>query len=233
MAVMLGLEALEGVLGMRDAIDLLEEASSHEAAGKTFTSPRLNTVFEGGWMRMMFAADYESGYCATKAYHMIEGVGVRYVVSLYCLQDGELLACLDGRLITDLRTGAASGVIARKVRAPDPVSVGLIGSGHQSRMQLESLASVYRVESAAVYSPTASHREAFAREGKPLSRTLHGGATGVRLTEGSSLRRCVAAAPQRSSTMAYLVSTCPPNLWRMADSTFSAKVCSWRDRKRV
>ena len=31
----------------------------------------------------MFAADYEAGYAATKAFHMIEGVGVRYVVSLY------------------------------------------------------------------------------------------------------------------------------------------------------
>ena len=164
MTIMLGLEALEGVLGMRDAMDLLEQASSHEAAGKTFISPRLNTSFESGWMRVMFAADYQSGYCATKAYHMIQGVGVRYVVSLYRLRDGELLAVLDGRIITDLRTGAASGVVARKVRAPGPVSVGLIGSGHQARMQLESLASVYRVESAAVYSPTAGHRETFARE---------------------------------------------------------------------
>lgn len=164
MTVMLGAEVLEGVLGMRDAIDLLEEVSLHEAAGKTFISPRVNTTFNGGWMRMMFAADYQAGYCATKAYHMIQGVGVRYVVSLYRLKDGELLAVLDGRLITDLRTGAASGVVARKAPVYGPVRVGLIGSGHQSRMQLESLASVYRVESAVVYSPTAAHCAAFARE---------------------------------------------------------------------
>jgi alanine dehydrogenase len=161
---MIGAEALEGVLEVREAIDLLEEASRHEAAGRTFVSPRLNSSFDGGWMRMMFAADYEAGYGATKAYHMIEGVGVRYVVSLYRLEDGELLAVLDGRLMTDLRTGAASGVVARKVPIAGPVSLGLIGSGHQSRMQLESLASVYRVEAAAVYSPTAAHREAFARD---------------------------------------------------------------------
>lgn len=161
---MIGPETLEGVLGMCDAIDLLEEASSHEAESKTFISPRLNTAFEGGWMRMMFAADFEAGYCATKAYHMIQGVGVRYVVSLYRLKDGELLAVLDGRLITDLRTGAASGVVARRVPVAGPVTVGLIGSGHQSRMQLESLAAVCRVESAAVFSPTVEHRETFARE---------------------------------------------------------------------
>jgi alanine dehydrogenase len=164
MALMLGAEALEGVITTREAIDLLEGMSEHEAAGKTFVSPRLNTAFEGGWMRMMFAADYASGFGATKAFHMIQGAGVRYVVSLYRLSDGELLAILDGRLITDLRTGAASGVVARKVKIDGPVSVGLIGAGHQSRMQLETLAGVYRVESATVFSPTAENRERFARQ---------------------------------------------------------------------
>ncbi|MFN7085635.1 MAG: hypothetical protein ACK4N4_03295, partial [Burkholderiales bacterium] len=164
MTIILGQEALEGALGVRDAIGLLEEVSRHEAAGKTFLSPRLNAPFEGGWMRMMFAADYEAGYAVTKTYHMVFGAGVRYVVSLYRLADGELLAVMDGRRITDLRTGAASGVVARRMPLEAPVSVGLIGAGHQSRMQLECLASVYAIESAAVFSPTAAHRAAFARE---------------------------------------------------------------------
>lgn len=164
MAVMLGAGALEGVLGMRDAIDLLEAMSRNEASGATFVSPRLNTAFEGGWMRMMFAADYAAGYAATKVFHLREGHGVRYVVSLYRLADGELLAVLDGRLITDLRTGAASGVLARRVPIAGPVSVGLIGSGHQARMQLDSLSSVYTLASASVYSRSPENRERFARE---------------------------------------------------------------------
>jgi alanine dehydrogenase len=164
MAMILGARALEDVLGMRDAIDLIEEMSRHEAAGRTFISPRLNTTFEGGWMRIMFGADFESGYGATKAYHLAQGTGVRYVVSLYRLADGELLAALDGRRITDLRSGAASGVVARQTPITGKVSVGLIGSGHQSRMQLESLATVYAVRSADVFSPTEKNREDFARD---------------------------------------------------------------------
>ena len=164
MTVMLDAAALEGALAMRDAIDLLEAMSRHEAAGRTFISPRLNTAFDGGWMRMMFGVDREAGYAASKAYHLIEGAGVRYVVSLYRLGDGELLAVMDGKRITDLRTGAASGVAARRVPVSGPVHVGLLGSGHQARMQLESLATVYAVRSATVFSPTLAHREAFARE---------------------------------------------------------------------
>lgn len=148
---------------MREAIDLLERAFAHEAAGEVQMSPKFVTDFKGGAMRILFAADSAAGYCAIKAYHNVQGAGVRYVVSLYRLKDGELLALLDGRHITDLRTGAASGVIARKVTIPGPVTVGLIGSGHQAATQLEALAAVYSVRSAAVFSPTAANREAFAR----------------------------------------------------------------------
>ncbi len=164
MAVILGAQALEGVLSMRDAIGLLEQMSRREAAGQTLISPRQTTQLKNGWMRLMFAADYASGYGVTKVFHLVRGVGVRYVVSLYRLQDGELLAVLDGRLITDLRTGAASGVVARHVTLPAEVTIGIIGSGHQARMQLESLAAELKVASATVFSPTPAHREKFAAD---------------------------------------------------------------------
>ncbi|MSP96793.1 MAG: ornithine cyclodeaminase family protein [Betaproteobacteria bacterium] len=164
MIAMLDIGAIEGVLGMRDAIDLLEKTLAHEAGGSTSVSPKFTTDFAGGSMRVLFAADSDAGYCAMKAYHNIKGMGTRYVVLLYSLKTGELLALVDGRLITDLRTGAASGVVARKVPLDGPVSIGVIGSGNQARTQLESLAAVYEIESATVYSPTTANREAFARE---------------------------------------------------------------------
>lgn len=164
MTVMLGIDALAGAINMREAIDLLERTLAHDAAGRTSASPKYVTEFPGGAMRILVAADAEAGYLATKAYHSIQGTGTRYLVLLYRLQDGELLAILDGRVITDLRTGAASGVIARRVPVAAPVTLGLLGSGNQARTQLESLASVYRIDTAEVFSPTQANREAFARE---------------------------------------------------------------------
>jgi len=45
MAVTLGFEALQGVLGMGDAIDLLERAFAHEAAGRSHLTPKFVSDF--------------------------------------------------------------------------------------------------------------------------------------------------------------------------------------------
>ena len=139
---MLGYGALEGVLSMADAISLLEEAARHDAAGRTALSRKYNMDFENGSMRMLVAADHEAGYLATKAYHTIQGVGVRYIVTLYRLRDGEPLATLDGQLITDLRTGAASGIATRHLARADARVVGQIGAGPQGEGQLEAVCAV-------------------------------------------------------------------------------------------
>lgn len=166
MAVILDYATMDGALSMREVIDLLERALEHEAAGKTDASPKYITEFSTGSMRGLVAADHSAGYLATKVYHSIKGSGegARYIVTLYSLKDGALLAWLDGQLITDQRTGGASGVIARKVSLDGAVTLGIIGSGFQARMQLESIAAVYDLKSAVVWSPTVANREAFARE---------------------------------------------------------------------
>ena len=169
MTVLLDARAVESALGMRDAIDLLEQALAHQAAGATSASPKFVSEFDGGAMRVLFAADRATGRAAMKAYHSIKGVGTRYVVTLYDLTTGEVLAVMDGRVITDLRTGAATGVAARRVAVEGAIRVGIVGAGNQARTQLEALAAVYPVRAAAVYSPTAANREAFAIE---MSRKL-------------------------------------------------------------
>lgn len=195
MTVMLGYDSLAGLIGMAEAIDLLEVALGHEGRGNTFVSPKTVADFTGGSLRMLMAADYEAGYFATKAYNLTRGAGARYVVSLYRLSDGELLALLDGQVITDLRTGAASGVIARRTAVAGPVTVGVVGSGNQARTQLESLAAAYPVEQARVYSPNAGHREAFAAE---MSARL-----GIPVRTAGSVEEAVQGCPVVATASGY------------------------------
>jgi len=162
MTLILGENTLRDALSMAEAIDLIDDAYRHEAAGQTLSAARQTTLTEKGWMRLMYAADFAAGYAAVKVFHLTRGVGVRYVVSLYHLEDGELLAILDGRELTALRTGAVSGVAARYLAPQGSNSVGILGSGYQASTQLEAMAAELSLTSASVFSPTPKNRQAFA-----------------------------------------------------------------------
>ena len=60
MIAMLDIGAIDGVLQMHDAIDLLEKTLRHEASGATSVSPKFTTDFAEGSMRVLFASVRES-----------------------------------------------------------------------------------------------------------------------------------------------------------------------------
>lgn len=164
MALFIDNNSVKKALTWREAVEFLAEGLEHEAQGRAVVSEKFNTNFEGGSMRILFAADYVSGYGAMKAYHTVDSVGSRYLVSLIDLAGGELLALIDGRRITDMRTGAASGVVARRMRFANRPDVAVIGSGHQARAQLQCLGSLMELGTVTVYSPTQANREQFAHD---------------------------------------------------------------------
>ena len=53
------------------------------------------------------------------------------------------------------------------------------------------------------------------------------------ITQGSAVRLCGGVSAVSSFWTIYLGSTWPPNCFRIAESSFSAKVCCCRERKRV
>ena len=73
--------------------------------------------------------------------------------------------------------------MARKVPIDGSVTVGIVGSGNQARMQLESLAAVYNVTAASVWSPTAVNREKYAQD---MSQKL-----GIKVTAAASVEAAV------------------------------------------
>jgi ornithine cyclodeaminase/alanine dehydrogenase len=99
-----------------------------------------------------------------KAMHSTPGVGVRYVVMLYNLESGELLAVIDADWLTSRRTGAMAALGVDLLALPSASTVGVLGSSEQARAMLASVARVRRLERVKVYSLTPEHRERFARE---------------------------------------------------------------------
>ncbi len=92
-------------------------------------------------------------------------------IVLFEPQTGRPLACLDGRLITEMRTAAVSAAVTRYLAPADARVLALIGSGVQARAHLEALRHVCHFEEVRVWSPTPQHAQRFAA------------ATGARLME--------------------------------------------------
>src|SRR5690242_20413014 len=68
-------------------------------------------------------------------------------------ETGEPLAVMDGRLITEMRTAAASAVATQQLARPDASVLGILGSGVQAKSHLAALRHVRSFKEVRVWSP--------------------------------------------------------------------------------
>src|SRR5215471_12958255 len=84
------------------------------------------------------------------------------LIAIFDRSDGELLAVMDGRYITEARTAAVSAVSARHLARADARVLAIIGSGVQARSHLEALPLVREFREIRVWSPNGARVSAFA-----------------------------------------------------------------------
>lgn len=143
------------------AVEAVEEISRKQATGDVILHPRRRFEFpEGRFFHYMAAADLKSDRVATKQYTYVNGK-LKFVVSLYSMETGDLLALIEGDRLSQQRTGAASGVATKYMARANAKTAGIIGSGWQAEAQLEAIAAVRKLESAKVYGRDAERREKF------------------------------------------------------------------------
>lgn len=74
---------------------------------------------------------------------------------------GQMLALLEGGVLTALRTGAGAGAATDLLARPDSRSLAVIGAGRQARTQLRAVCAVRPIVRVRVYAPTAVHVQEF------------------------------------------------------------------------
>lgn len=152
---------------------------------------RSTAHLEPGWMRIMSGALPAQDVLGFKAFHLIPGAGVRYLISLYRLSNGEPLALIDGNYVTVARTSAAAAAAARKFFGDDEVHVGIIGTGTLARDGLRALASVCRLGRARVFSRNSANRDSYVSElGAELDLELTAVETPARAAEEADMMLC-------------------------------------------
>ncbi len=161
-------EEVRSVLRYDDLIPAIEAALVDLSAGRVLQPVRqiLPVAAHDGLMAVMPAvAEAAIGMKLVAFYpgNADKGLHTHHaVIVLLRPETGESLAVIDGRLITEMRTAAASAVATRML-APDGASVlAILGSGVQARSHVDALSRVMRIEEIRVWSRTPEHARRFA-----------------------------------------------------------------------
>lgn len=152
------------VLDMPRTLRAVEEISRKQATGEVIVHPRRRfELTHGGFFYYMAAADYTAGFVAMKQYTYVRG-RLQFLVPLYEMATGDLVAVIEADYMGQLRTGAASGVATKYLARENSCIAAIIGTGGQARTQLEAVAAVRKLESARVYGRDSAKQEKFCTE---------------------------------------------------------------------
>lgn len=143
------------------ALAAARDAVQAEADGETLAVARIDMPTPRGFLRVM--PGRFRGIGGMKTMSMTRGVGNRYLLTVYDLSDGNVLAMLDADEVTRLRTAATTTIAAEILLAGQPPTrLGLLGTGFEAAGHLRSLARRFPLEEVRVFSRDAERRTRFA-----------------------------------------------------------------------
>jgi len=175
---------VQRLVTVKDAIATLEELFATWGQPSTANIPRRRARLPGGALNLMGASYGAKNVYGLKAYAAMKGG--QFHTLLYSSVDGKLKAMIEADLFGQLRTGAASGLATKLMANPDARTLGMIGTGRQSRTQAVAVCAVRPIKRVNVFARTPESRESYARS---LEKEL-----GIEVRPATSAEACVAEA---------------------------------------
>ncbi len=160
------------LLTMEDTIRLMEGALRAFSTGGVVQPVRTTVPVQphGGFVALMPAYVTAQEALGAKAVTFFPRNADRglpthlAVILLWGSASGELLAMIDGRLITEMRTAATSAAATKALALPAAAVLAILGAGVQARSHLEALRLVRPFDRVRVWSRTAARARTFADE---------------------------------------------------------------------
>ncbi len=152
--------------------DVLEDAFRHKAAGRVTMPPMTFFHREGSqWFNSMVCWIAPLGYAGCK-FQSGDGAnparGLPSIQGLYALcesEGGRMVALLDARWLTAIRTAAVGALFARREAREGAATLGILGCGLQGRLQLEAIKAVVPgLQRCRAYDTVPAQAELYARE---------------------------------------------------------------------
>ncbi len=156
---------VQKLLPMSACIEMIRRAFLELRAGKAQNQPRRRLLLPTGSVLHQMAGSF-GAYFATKIYSSNRKHGGLHqvFVHLYDAETGRPLALLEANVLSEVRTGAATGYATELLSAPDASVLAIIGSGLQARTQVEAIRAVRPIHEVRVWSPTPEHAARFAAD---------------------------------------------------------------------
>ena len=156
MIVNLDENAVRGLLQMEELIPAIASALADLSSKKAVQPVRvvLPVADHSGFFGVMPAYNGALGAKVVTFYPQNKDVHTHHgVILLFRPETGEPIAVMDGRLITEMRTAAASAVATDLLARRDTGVLAIIGSGVQAASHLEALSIVRKFNKVRVWSP--------------------------------------------------------------------------------
>jgi ornithine cyclodeaminase/alanine dehydrogenase-like protein (mu-crystallin family) len=156
------------VLAYETLIPVMETALAEFSAGKVIQPVRNLIVIEEGQRYLgVMPAVAADGMGAKLVCFYPKNAGSALpthlaMIMLFRPEDGQPLAFMDGRLITEMRTAAVSAAVTKHLAAPDSRILALVGSGVQAQAHLQALRHVHEFDEVRVWSRTPANARKFA-----------------------------------------------------------------------
>jgi alanine dehydrogenase len=163
-ALLLSEADVKSLLTMPTAIEAVENSFRRLGDGSALLHSRQRLHLPSkSYLHYMAAADGVSGYMGLKIYTS-SGKGLRFLVTLFSVESGDLLALIEADFLGQMRTGAASAVATRYLARENSRTLGIIGTGLQARTQLQAITEIRKLQEIRVFGRDAGRREKFAKE---------------------------------------------------------------------
>jgi ornithine cyclodeaminase len=158
------------VIGMEDAIDIQAEAFALLAAGRSVEGLRSFATSEHppgvAIFNPCFLRDGRGyGIKVVSDFYGNARRGLPRMTALLALMNGETGApetVMEAGYLTDLRTGAGTGLAARHLARPESRVLAVVGAGRVARNQIEALSAVFDLDTVYIATRTRSRGETLA-----------------------------------------------------------------------
>ncbi|MDO4988454.1 MAG: ornithine cyclodeaminase family protein [Synergistes sp.] len=172
----LSADEIRKFFNMRDAIESDREALILQRQGMAEVPVRTNFNVQGKGISSVMPA-YIKKYpqvgikiVSTFPHNFTKGKpSVTATTLLLDSEDGTVCAILDGTLMTQMRTGAVSGLATELLARKDAKIAALFGTGGQAQAQLEALLTVRPIKEVRVYDSFRENKENFITRMTPLA----------------------------------------------------------------